>query len=458
MGTITYLRDRLTNLVANLGTKRDKAASSYYATPILTDQQLIAMYRTSWMAKKIVNIPAADSIRRWREWQADNTQIEAIEAEEKRLGLQGKLYNALAKARLYGGAAILIGDGSAPEDPLDPSRIAKQGIRYLAVLSRRELSTGEIEDDPESPYFNTPREYELSGTRSHLKIHPSRMVLVQGGNRMDDELVPGASQGWGDSVLLPVLDAVKNSDATIANIASLVFEAKVDVVRIPDLMQNMATPEYEEKLLSRLRLAATGKGINGTLILDSEEDYSQKTASFQTLPDLIAAFLQIVSGAADIPATRFLGQSPAGMNATGESDVRNYYDRISAEQEITLSPAMATLDECLIRSALGSRPEDVHYIWRPLWQISDKERAEIGEKNANTAQKLSDTGLIPQEVLSKVVVNQAVQNSFYPGLEDAMNEFEAANPDYFDDPDPDHEEAKSDDPLQAGGAGSEERA
>jgi uncharacterized protein len=41
-------------------------------------------------------------------------------------------------------------------------------------------------------------------------------------------------------------------------------------------------------------------------------------------------FRKIVSGAADIPVTRLLGQSPAGMNATGTSDMKNYHDRIQS--------------------------------------------------------------------------------------------------------------------------------
>jgi hypothetical protein len=45
------------------------------------------------------------------------------------------------------------------------------------------------------------------------------------------------------------------------------------------------------------------------------------------------------------------------MNATGESDTRNYYDRIKSDQKVYQEPAMNTLDEVLIRSAIGSKPE-----------------------------------------------------------------------------------------------------
>src|SRR5690606_2306274 len=111
------------------------------------------------------------------------------------------------------------------------------------------------------------------------------------------------------------------------------------------------------------------------------------SASFASLTDLMLAFLQQVSGAADIPMTRLLGQSPGGLNASGEPDLRNYYDHVSAQQEMVLAPAMALLDECLIRSALGSRPPEVFYTWSSLWQTKDTERAEIGNKAADTVKK-----------------------------------------------------------------------
>jgi hypothetical protein len=98
-------------------------------------------------------------------------------------------------------------------------------------------------------------------------------------------------------------------------------------------MAYVGTPDGERKVTDRYRIAATGKSINRMLILDGKEKYERKSASFQTLPDLMDRFFQNVSGAADIPMTRLFGMSPGGLNASGESDLRNYYDRIASSQE-----------------------------------------------------------------------------------------------------------------------------
>lgn len=417
------VNDALINLVANLGTARDKAASSVYATPYHSDAELMDAYRGAWMPRKIVDIPALDCTRNWRNWQAKGVDITGIEAEEKRLGLRVKVKTTIERARLFGGAAIFIGTGDPDLMlPLDPSRIQRGGVRYLTPMNRRQLSVGELELDPQSPMFGLPSRYTLSSPRGSVDIHPSRLVLLNGAPHPDPELQAGQNYGWGDSVLAACFDVVRSADSTLGNIVSLVFEAKIDVFKIPNFMQNLGSAEYRERMLERFRLAAMGKGINGALVLDAEEDYQQKSASFATLPELLMAVVQLVCGAADIPATRFLGQSPGGLNSSGDADLRNYYDRILAMQELQMTPALAILDECLIRSALGDRPPEVFYDWASLWQTTAIERANIGKTAAETIKTLRETQLYPDDALSRASVNMLTELNVMPGLETAIAE------------------------------------
>lgn len=430
-----WLTDKLSNLVANLGTSRDKASHNAYFFEPLSPAECMAAYRGSWLPRKIVDIPAKDATRRWRAWQADKAQVQAIEGEEKRLGLQGKVKTALISARLRGGAAIYIGTNDANVSlPLDPARIAKGGITYLTVLSRTKLTAGEIDQDPLNASYGKPLYYTMGANA--VTVHPSRLVIFPGATIPDDDLSLGIDQGWGDSVLNSILQEIKNADATMANMASLVFEAKIDVIQVPDLMDNIGDRQYETKLLERFRLAAMLKGNNGMLVLDAEEEYSSKTTAFGNLPEISDRFLQVVSGAADIPATRLLGQAPAGLNATGDSDLRNYYDRIQSEQELEVSPAMAVLDECLIRSALGARDPSIYYTWNSLWQTTSTERIANGLVVAQTLTALVGTRLFNPEALSAAAANVLVENEVLPGLEAAIEEFGEFDPDAEDTTDP----------------------
>lgn len=427
MSFLTTVSDKLTNLVSGLGSARDKASGLGYAFTPLDDATLNALYRTSWLPRKIIDIPALDSCRKWRGWQAKKGQIELIEATEKRINVRAKVREAMIAARLYGGSAIYIATTDRDvSQPLDVSRVRRDGLLYLNLMSKHDLSADEIESDPTSPRYGKPTAYRIG--RNQLLIHHSRLAIFSGAEIPAGRLT-SLADGWGDSVLQAIMDAVDQSNGTNANVASLVYEAKVDVLKIPEFMANIGDPQYVAKVLERARLAAQGKGINGTLLMDKEEEYESKSASFGGLPDVMDRFLQAVAGAADIPATRLLGQSPAGLNATGESDLRNYYDRIQSMQELDLSPAMELMDECIIRSALGTRPPEVHYVWKTLWQPTAAEKSENDKRTAETIKTLRETQLWPDDVMSVAATTLLVENGVMPGIEGALLDYAAENPD-----------------------------
>lgn len=427
-----YLRDGFANMVAKLGGDRDKQAHGMFTFTVLDAATLEAAYRGSAMAKKIVDQPAEDCAREWREWKGNQDQIEAIEAEETRLNVPARVIAAKQGARLFGGAAIYLGvaDGANPAIPINMNRVGKGSLQFLTVLTRRELRAGNLDLDPTSSNFGKPEAYYLQRPGGNeVRIHPSRLVILKG-----EETPSGLMKQkdeWGDSILQSVLEDVKHLDATKTNVASLIYEAKVDVIKVPNLLTDLATKgqAYEELLLTRLGLSMRAKGINGTIILDAQEEYAQKTASFAQLPEVMDRFMQFVSAAANIPMTILFGMSPAGLNATGEADIRAYYDRIRTLQKLELTPAMATLDEVLIRSATGTRDPDIHYEWRPLWQPTAKEVAEVGKLIAETVTQLKATGIISPEALGVAVVNALTEAGAMPGLEDAVEEFPYVEPD-----------------------------
>lgn len=408
--------DGLMNLVSGMGTSRDKAGQAKYTLPTMTTQEALTAYKASALVRRVVDLPAEDATREWRDWQAEADQITAIEAEEKRLGLQAKVLEAKRQARLFGGAALLIGTGDPDlSDELDPRRIKKEGIRYLAMFAREDLVAGDIERDPTLPGYGRPIFWRDNLQR---EIHPTRLVAFHGIEPFAG-ITHEALDGWGDTVLLGLLDRVKSVDEAAGNVLSLIYEAKVDVMKIPGLMQELRSrgTEFSKELIERLTLAATAKGISGTLILDALEEYEQKSASFGGLPDLIDRFMQLTSAESGIPMALLFGMSAGGLNASGDIDVRGYYDRVKVQQSLTMQPAMSVLDEALIYSALGNRPPEIHYNWRSLWQPTAKERAETGKIIADTHKIANDLGTLPMEAVGDSLVNALTESGAAPGLE-----------------------------------------
>lgn len=423
----TWLADGLSNVVANLGTLRDKASHTTYTPDILDSVELVNAYRTSWLAAAVVDYPAEDATRKWRNWRAEADQITKIEAVEKRLGLKTKVQAALITSRLMGGSAIYINTGANnPGAPLRPG----EEVRSLVVLSKDQITPKEIVKDIDSEYFGRSEFYTLfggaSGDASTIDIHASRFAIFPGAQ------VPGAmyaghagSSMWGDSVLQKRLAAVKSADSAVANISSLMYEANVDVMKVQGFA-SLLEQNQDDLILRRARLQAAMKGINGMLMIDAEDDYQKKSSNFAGLDALLGRFFDWAAGAAGIPVTRLFGRAAAGLSGSGDGDERVYYDRVEDVQTDDIAPAISLLDDCMITQALGDRPAEVYYEWAPMRQKTEAENADIFSKYATAARSLAGNevdGVIPLDALSAAMVNALTESGALPGLEGYVKDF-----------------------------------
>ena len=393
--------DGLENVVAGLGTDRDKRSYSVWADPrILTRQELENMYRGSWLAKKIVNAVADDMTREWLHVTFDGEELgTTIEQAEKRFALKRKTNEALKWSRLYGGAVIIIGTRDRNlAKPLDVKNVRKGDLRYLHVVDRWRLSpAGSLNRDLESPNFGMPDIYVLA--ESTVQVHHTRVLRFNGEKLPYFAWLRNAM--WDDSVLQHVMDSLMNCDTTTQAIATMMFESNVDVVKSEGLADVLARKDGEAVLTKRFQVAALLKSFNRMLLLDGTESYEKKQNSFANLDKVIQQFMIDVSGAADIPMTRLFGTSATGMNATGDNDVRNYYDMVSAKQEAELRPQLEYLYEVLVRSELGHMPEDFRFDFNPLWQLSETEQATVEKTRAERDQVYLNAGVVTEALVAR---------------------------------------------------------
>jgi phage-related protein (TIGR01555 family) len=430
MGLANFIRDRLANVMSGQGTTIDRRTSASYVFNAITPEQSEAAYRTSWLPKKIVDIPAKDMTREWRDWQAENPQIEKLEAEEKRLRVRDKVRAALIASRIYGGAAIILGTGDSNyELPLDVERIKVGGLRWLRVMSMQQLSIGPQRLDPEDEFIDQPEYFEMQASMGkRVRVHPSR-VLEFIGQRPPEGAYHRSTNGgwyWGDPVLQSIGDAVKNADLAQNGFAALIDEAKLDILKMPGLTDLSSTDEGEQKIVNRLAATAIGKSTWRALLLDAEDEWQQRQITWSGIPDTMMTFLNVVAGAADIPVTRLLGQSPKGLQSTGDGEERDYHAMVKANQDEQLAPVLDRLDEVLIRSALGSRPKEIYYLFAPLSELSEKEASDIEKQTADTLKVYGDTGLIHEEALAEIARNKMIEGGRWPGCEAAFESVDNA--------------------------------
>lgn len=422
MGTVTRLWDGLANVLTGRGTSVDRSRHNFWVQARMTPEQIEAAYTGSWLTRKIIDVVAQDMCRAGRDWDAEDDEIAKIEAEEKRLGLWAKVYEALTLSRL-GGGAILIGLGDDPSQPL-PRNIRPQQIQYLTVLSRWQLSIGDMEMDPALPTFGQPRYFRLAGTARQIDIHPSRVVCFKGLPIPAIRVATWEERFWGMSVVEAVDEAVQHATTACAGFASLIDEAKIDVFRFNGTVDQLSQPGGEEKLMKRVELTNTGKSVHRAVILDKEDEWEQRQLTLTGVRDVIITYDARVAGAADIPATRLFGKSPDGMNATGEGDLANYFQSIGAKQDMQLRPALQQIDAVMLPSA-GVKP-DLPWVFSTLMVLTEQQQAEIEAKEADTITKIAAVALMPESALAKTVQNRLIESGRWPGLKKLIEEAEAA--------------------------------
>lgn len=423
--------DGLMNVMTGLGTGGDRTTHSRYALGYIDQYQVEASYRTSGLSRKIHDIPPYEMTREGRDWQAEDGDIEKLEALERRLGLWAKIRQAFTAARLFGGSALILGLNGLADTPAP--RAGTDGLKYVTVVSRYHLNVGPLETDLRSEYFGQPTYYEMASGTVQQKIHPSRVIAIIGQPVPVGSIGFGDNQGfWGDPLLLSIEAACKNVDSSHQNIAALLSEAKVDTITMSRLSDNLGTTEGENLLAQRIRVAQLFQSMFNTRLLDggsgpdTADKWETRQLSFAGLPDVVRAFQVYVAGVADIPYSRLFGESPGGLNATGNSEQTDFNKMIRSKQNTELRPVLDRIDEYLIPSALGSRPSDVYWEFAPLENVSPEIASKIEKSDAETVKIYADAGALPEAVIAAMSRGRLIESGYWPGIEKAFEEADKA--------------------------------
>ena len=421
---LRLVKDGLMNAVSGIGTTADpRRASSYTFCPI-NQVQIEAAYRGSGMMRKCIDIPALDMVRAWRDWQAESQDIEAIEAEEKRLGLRQKIYEAEI-LRGLGGGAIIIGAPGQPNTPIANVGLGK--VAFLHVVSRWQMTLGEPDNDPLSPNYGKPQYFTVNDG-AQTRIDPSRVVCFTGDPIPQITTSAWEDRFWGESRIQRLLNAVTNSDTAQDAFAALLHKARVTRVGIPDLLSIVGDTDGESLIAKRLAAMAVSESVHNMTLYDSGnggtnpgESIDDFQVAWSGMADVMAAFDKRLCAVADIPATRLLGESPGGLNSSGQGQQQDWHKHVSAMQELRLRPCLDKLDAALIPSATGKvADKSIWYDFAPLDVPDEKTVAETNKMNIESAVKAQESGAIPDAAFAEGFQSLLIESGIMPSLETAL--------------------------------------
>lgn len=418
------MNDGLMNAITGLGTSADPRNASAYRFCPLSANQIENAYRGSGMMRKCIEIPALDMVRAWRDWQADDADIELLEAEETRLGLRQKIYQAEI-LRGLGGGAIIMGLPGLPNTAV--GKVAKGGLAFLHVISRYQMTLGPVDTDPLSANYGLPKHFMVNDGKQ-TQVHPSRVVCFTGDPIPQLTTSTWDDQFWGESRIQRLMNAVKNSDTAQDAFAALLHKAKITRVGIPGLLDIVSDAGGEQKLSKRLAAMAAGESIHNSTLFDSgngSTNPGETITDFQVawagMADVMAAFDKRLCAVADIPATRLLGESPGGLNASGGGQQQDWHKHVNAMQELRLRPCVDKLDVAIVPSATGKvADKSIWYQWAALDVPDEKTVAEVNKLNIESAVMARDTGALPDAAFAEGFQSLMVASGLLPALETAL--------------------------------------
>lgn len=435
-----HREDGYVNLLNKYGTKQDNSeAYKFEREPVIPDMQLTGLYEGNGLFSKIIDTPAEEALKHGFDLNLKSDELNAfVEDALDDLEWEEKAATAIKWARLYGGALIvmLIDDGRGLEEPVDWEHI--RSIDELRVYER-----SIVQPDYTSLYqqdyggkgvgnrvskFGQPEYYYVSSIYGSFKVHESRCLVFRNGV-LPEQTSNATYLFWGMPEYVRIRRALRETVTAHTDSVKLLERSVQAIYSMKGLASLLTTDDGENQVLKRLQLVDTSRGLLNSIAIDSEgEQYDFKTFQFSGVKDVIDATCNMLSALTNIPQTILFGRSPAGMNATGDSDFESYYNFVEKIQRLMLKRNLRTLLDVVFRAGIASgdvtEEPDYKLEFNPLWSLSDTEQATVDQTKAQTALVKAQTAqaYVDMQALDPTEVRRRLASDEEFDVEDIISE------------------------------------
>ena len=420
-----FRSDGFVNVLTKYGTKHDSSeAYRFEREPFVSDMFLTTMYEGNGLFVRIIDTPAEEALKHGFELNLNNKDLDSyVEELLDELEWEEKAATAIKWARLYGGSIIvmIINDGRGIDEPVDWNNI--KSIDELLVFERAVVTpdysriyVDEIKGSKSTRIqrFGEPQYYLVSSTDCYFTVHESRCLIFRNG-KLPDQTSDSNYRYWGMPEYVRIKRALRETITAHENSTKFLERSVQPIYSMKNLASILGTDEGEDKIMRRLDTIDMARSLMNSIAIDADgESYDFKTFQFTGIKDVIDATCNMLSALTNIPQTILFGRSPAGMNATGESDFENYYNFIERIQKQMLKKNLRYLLDVAFKAGLssGEISEEPKYKlqFNPLWSLSENEQAAVEQTRAATALTKAQTAQVyidmqamdPSEVRAKL--------------------------------------------------------
>lgn len=420
------VQDAFSNPLFRLGwgSQSPLEATEYPLTRMTDNYALLnSLYRDNWVVQNVVGLMVDDMLREWYKLKGSYTPeaLDALGKVERDTRLRERINEGLRWGRLYGGAAglIMIDGLDDLSKPLDVDMIYPGSFKGLYILDRWQGITPNMElvfegGDP------VPESYSITDAKGNtvVNVHHSRVVRFTGRDLPYLERV--AEMYWGESEVEALYKDVVAHDNVSANMAALTFQANINTMEVKGLEQlfSIGSTQAQRRFWNVMQAQSVLRSNFGTQLVEEGNKITNTQYTFTGLQEVYESMCLNLCGASHYPMTKLFGRSPAGMNATGESDLKNYYDYVDSQREAKVRPVLQKLLPVLAMSAWGTIPDDLDFTFPPLWTPTATETAEIALKKAQAIRDTFQAGLFQADTAMKELKKLEDETGMFGSISD----------------------------------------
>lgn len=344
-------------------------------------QLLSELYIEHGLIQTIVNVPVDDGLRGGVEIttkQLEEEQIQELNTSLERDDDLGSIAQALKWNRLFGGAGVLIMTDQDPMAPLDIKSLDKDSALEFRAVDMWELFWDKQNTEGYDPEIQT-QEFEYYNYYAK-KLHKSRVMRMKG--LIAPSFIRPRLRGWGFSVVEHLVRSMnqylKTNDLTF----EVLDEFKLDVFKIKNLTNTLLSPQGEQQVQRRIRLANWEKNYQNAIIMDSEDDYDHKQLTFQGIAEVMSGIKLHIAADMRMPMSKIFGISATGFNS-GEDDIEVYNSMVESEVRNKAKYDILRVIEIKCQKMFGFIPDDISIKFKPLRMLSAEQEENVKTQKFN---------------------------------------------------------------------------
>jgi hypothetical protein len=387
----------------------------------LTYQDFATRYERQDIARAVIDKPVDASWQGGCFVQESTEEDTALEkawknlVQREDLDVAGKLSRLDKLAGIGEYAMLLFGlaDVSTKEIFAQPAPKNTE-LMYLRSLGQNHAEISEWERDSSNPRYGLPVMYDVtlvspdSNTETVLRVHHSRVLHIAG--EVLEGLVIGSSR------LLPIYNRLMDIEKLVGGSAEMFWRG--------------ARPGYEGKLDENYTMTAGDKDD----LQDQLDEYEHNLRRFLITSGIdihplqlqvsdpsshVDIQIQMIAAQTGIPKRILTGSERGELSST--QDITSWYALLQARREnyingTILRPFIRKCQEFGVLPPVQNKEKGYQLIWNPLFEKSEKEKAEVGEIRAKALNQYAS------QPMAESIVPPEAFHRYFLGFDDTQIE------------------------------------